>query len=441
MNDAKRAIHAWMDVHKGEIRGFLCDLLRIPSVNPWFGGDQELQREGDAQRFVAERMRKLGAAVDLFQPDPAGLAKYRGGPGFYEGRDFTDRPNLAAVLKGTGGGRSLMLAGHIDVVPPGEGWTVDPFGGVVQGGMIYGRGAVDMKGGVAAMAMAMEAVIGSGFAPKGDIVFATVVEEESGGMGSLAFVDRGYRADAGIMTESTGMTVAPLCRGILWGRLTVLGRSGHIELPQGDWRTGGAVDAIAKARLFLRHFDQMNQDWALWRTHPLLALPCQILVAQLEAGEYPTAFANKAVVTFNAQYLPRERDSKRLGGDVKAIIEEQVAMAARLDPWLRENPPGIEWLVDADCAEVPADHPFVAVMAGAVADAGLKPRLEGIGFHTDMGWYVNTGTAMVNFGPGDPRIAHQPDECLAEAELVLAAKVVASAIVDWCGVEKTHEPG
>lgn len=435
MNEAKRWAADWLDSHKNVAADFLRDLIRIPSVNPWFGGDKGLHREGDAQRFVAEKMRGLGATVDLFEPDVKALAKYKGCPGYYEGRNFTDRPNLAATVKGSGGGPSLMLAGHIDVVPPGEGWTCDPFSGLQRDGMIFGRGIIDMKGGVAAMIMGLEAVLACGLKPKGDVLVATVVEEESGGMGSLAFVDRGYKADAGIMAESTGMTVAPLCRGILWGRLIIEGRSGHIELPQGDWRTGGAVDAIGKARLFLRQFDLMNQDWALWRTHPLMTLPCQILAAQFDAGEYPTAFANSATITFNAQYLPRERDENRLGGKVKAMIEEQVRKLAELDPWLALHPPWIEWLVDADCAEVSFDHPFVGCMTRALADEGVEPRLEGIGFHTDMGWYVNTGTAMVNFGPGDPRLAHQPDERLFVEELAQCAKTVAGAIIDWCGVE------
>lgn len=435
MDKAKQKAVGWLDAHAEDVSGLLADMIRIPSVNPWFGGDKALQREGDVQRFMAQKMRALGADIDMFEPDTAALAKYKGRPGYYEDRDFTDRPNMAATVKGTGGGRSLMLAGHIDVVPPGEGWTVEPFSGEVRDGNVFGRGAVDMKGGVAAMIMGLEAVLASGLRPKGDVMVATVVEEESGGMGSLAFVDRGYRADAGIMTESTGMTVAPLCRGILWGRLKIKGRSGHIELPQGDWRTGGAVDAIAKARLMLRQFDLMNQDWALWRTHPLMTLPCQILAAQFDAGEYPTAFANSAAIAFNAQYLPRERDENKLGGNIKKMIEDHIRKAAELDPWLALNPPEIEWLVDADCAEVPSDHPFVGCMTRSLADAGVEPRLEGIGFHTDMGWYVNTGTAMVNFGPGDPRLAHQPDERLPVDELVQCAKTVAGAIVDWCGVE------
>lgn len=435
MDKAKQKAVDWLDAHAKDVSGLLSDMIAIPSVNPWFGGDKALQREGDVQRFLAKKMRALGADIDMFEPDPKALAKYKGRPGYYEDRDFTDRPNMAATVKGTGGGRSLMLAGHIDVVPPGEGWTVKPFSGEVRDGVLFGRGAVDMKGGVAAMIMGLEAVLASGLRPKGDVMVATVVEEESGGMGSLAFVDRGYRADAGIMTESTGMTVAPLCRGILWGRLKIKGRSGHIELPQGDWRTGGAVDAIAKARLMLRQFDLMNQDWALWRTHPLMTLPCQILAAQFDAGEYPTAFANSATIAFNAQYLPRERDENKLGGSIKKMIEDHIRKAADLDPWLALNPPEIEWLVDADCAEVPSDHPFVGCMTRALADSGVEPRLEGIGFHTDMGWYVNTGTAMVNFGPGDPRLAHQPDERLPVDELLRCAKTVAGAIVDWCGAE------
>ena len=115
----------------------------------------------------------------------------------------------------------MLLFGHVDVVKPGDKWTKDPFGAVLENGKIYGRGAVDMKGGLAAMIMAVEAVLRSGAKPAGDILVGTVVDEEAGGMGVLDFVHRGYRADACILTESTGLSIAPLCRGILWGKLVV----------------------------------------------------------------------------------------------------------------------------------------------------------------------------------------------------------------------------
>ena len=125
-----------------------------------------------------------------------------------------------------------MLTGHIDVVPPGapEHWCSDPFAPVVADGFVRGRGTVDMKGGVACMLMAIEILKEIGVPLAGDVVFTTVVDEEIGGMGSLAMVDRGYRADAGIMTEPTANRIAPLCHGILWGRIIIDGIGGHAEL-------------------------------------------------------------------------------------------------------------------------------------------------------------------------------------------------------------------
>src|SRR5690606_6607668 len=162
-----------------------------------------------------------------------------------------------------------------------------------------------------------------------------------------------------------------------WGRLTIYGRSGHIELPQGDWRTGGAVDAIEKARLFLTHFDHLNGEWARTKTHPLIPIPCQVKVAQFSAGEYPTTYAHSAEIVFNAQYLPRENDENFRGGRVKAEIEELIHRLAQTDPWPRENPPTLEWLIDADCGETPADHPFVGHLQTSLQALGYQPELYG----------------------------------------------------------------
>src|SRR5699024_4801785 len=129
---------------------------------------------------------------------------------------FKNRPNLAATIKGEGNGKSLLLFGHIDTVKAGTNWTQDPFGAEIIDDKIYGRGTVDMKGGVAAMIMAINAIKESGIKLKGDVTVGTVVEEESSGMGALDFADKGYISDAAIITEATELKVAPLCRGILW---------------------------------------------------------------------------------------------------------------------------------------------------------------------------------------------------------------------------------
>ena len=434
-NKIEETVLQWIDENQESAVAFLQELIRIPSITPWFNPSPEESRERDVQAVIKKRMQTLGAEVETWEPNVEELAKYEGRPGYYADHKFEGRPNQAAVLKGSGNGRSMLLTGHVDVVPAGSGWTVDPFGAERRDGIIFGRGTVDMKGGIAAMIMAVEAIIKSGYRLKGDVIVGTVVDEEAGGMGSLDFVDKGYRADACIMTESTDMKIAQLCRGILWGKLIIPGRSGHIELPQGDWRDGGAVDAIALARVFMQHFDRLNADWRVRKTHPYMPIPCQLYVAQFNAGEYPTAFANKAELVFNAQYLPREKDDMGLGSKVKKEIIDFINAIAQTEPWLREHPPVIEWLIDADCAETPVEHPFVQAMGESLKKVTGETIYEGIGFHTDMGWFSNVGIPTVNFGPGTPRVAHQDNESLAESELVEAVKTIALTLINWCGVE------
>lgn len=426
----KRAITTYVE--------FLQDLIRIPTVNPWFVENKDVCREGDAQRFIRSHMEKLGAEIDMWEPDVKALKKYDGQPGYYESHTFDDRPNLAARVKGTGKGKSILLMGHIDTVKPGSGWKRDPYSGDIIDGNIFGRGAVDMKGGIAAMIMALEAIYRSGLKLKGDVCVGTVVDEETGGMGTLAFIDRGHRADACIMTEATELKIAPLCRGILWGNIIIKGRSGHIELPQKDWREGGTVDAIKKARFILDHIDWLNEDWAKRKTHPLLSIPCQVLVGQINAGEFPSTYANQANISFDIPYLPSERDKFGGGGNVMKEFEDFIHSVSQTDPWLRENPPEVTWMVNADCGETPVDHEIVQLFLKNLSDLGLPSVAEGCYFHTDMGWQEKAGIPTVNFGPGDPKVAHQDNESVSVDDLVQATKVIAAVIMDWCGIEDNY---
>jgi acetylornithine deacetylase len=412
-------------------------LVGVASVNPYFDGYRTASREGEVQDILASRLAALGARLDRWEPDSEVLSRYAGGPGYYPGRDFRGRPNLVATLPGSGGGSSLMLLGHVDVVSPGEGWTVDPFAAERRNGLIVGRGAADMKGGLAAAVAALEMLRAAKIRLRGDVIVASVVDEEAGGMGTLAVVDRGYRADGAIIPEPTDLNVAPLCRGIVWGRVTIPGRSSHIEMPQPHWREGGAVDAIALGRAVLDAIDRLNARWAEnpAKRHPLLPLPCQVMVSMLDAGEFPTAYAGQMRITFDAQYLPAERDERGLGGRVKTELEAFFQEIAHQDDWLRQHPPRIEWLVDADCAETPGDHRLTQLVHEAALQAGADSRIEGMSSHTDMGLLVNAGIPTVNFGPGAPSVAHQPDEHVSERDLLLAATTLAIAIAEWCGWE------
>ena len=440
MKANKQKVLQWIDDNQDQIVAFLRDLIKIPSVNPWFeegeAGDKSVCHEGDAQRYIRAHMESLGAEIDMWEPDVEHLRKYEGQPNFYDFHVFTDRPNLAARLKGTGGGKSVLLMGHIDTVKVGSGWNHGPFSADLEDGVIYGRGAVDMKGGIASMIMAAEAILKSGLKLKGDICVGTVVDEETGGMGTLDFVDRGHRADVCIMTEATRQIIAPLCRGILWGNIIVEGRSGHIELPQKDWRDGGTVDAIRKARLIMDAIDHLNEDWAKSKVHPLLKIPNQIIIGQINAGEWHSTFANKADMAFDIQYLPYERDEVGGGSLVMKEFEDFIHAVAQTDPWLKEHPPKVTWTVNCDCGETPVDHEIVQLFLKNQVEQGLPAVAEGCYFHTDMGWQEKVGIPVVNYGPGDPICAHQDNESVSVADLIQCTKVMELTIMDWCGFDE-----
>lgn len=137
------------------------------------------------------------------------------------------------------------------------------------------------------------------------------------------------------------------------------------------------------------------------------------------------------------QYLPAEKDEMGLGGKVKHEIEAHVAKVCALDPYLAKHPARVEWILDADCAEIPADHPFVSAFQQGVSDAALSPQLAGFGAHSDIGLPSTLGqTPTVNFGPGDPALSHQPNEHVPIADLVACTKAIALTLVHWCGLAK-----
>lgn len=434
MTDRRREIVEAVEKAESRIVELLADLVRIPSVNPVWP-DSRPRGEQELQEYLAGRLARSGFETDLFEPDVERLQKYRGRPGHQDGRSFEDRPDLCATLRGSGDAPSLMLASHIDVVGVSEDeeWSVGAFGGEVKDGYVWGRGSADMKGGAACQLAAVEILLDLGLKPGGDIVWASVVDEETGGMGTLAVVDRGYTADAAFMPEPTSRRVVPMCRGILWGEIVVPGRSSHIEIPQTDWRAGGAVDAIAKGRLVLEAFDRLNAEWARRpaKNHRLLPVPNQVFVSMFQAGQHPSSWAEQAKITFDAQYTANEADPSGVGSLVKEEIERCLAGVAGSDPWLSEHPPQLTWTVDANPGEVPADDPLLLIVQDACRGLGLDPELDGTGFHTDSSILIDAGIPTVVFGPGEPDDAHQVDERCSIRDLVDVTKAIALSIADW----------
>src|SRR5262249_31258005 len=179
---------------------FLQDMIAIPSVT----GD-----EANIQKFLSDYMTKMGLDVDMWETNWEKLKKH---PAYRPvDRGYEGHPNIVATLKGSGGGRSLLLNGHTDVIPVGggEGWSDNPWSATIKDGRIYGRGSADMKSGVASHIMAVECLLAAGLKPKGDVYINVVVDEEVSGHGTLDTVIRGYKADAGISGETSDLAVQP----------------------------------------------------------------------------------------------------------------------------------------------------------------------------------------------------------------------------------------
>ncbi len=395
----------------------------------------EAREEDRLQRILEKRLRGIGAATELWEPEPIGI----GHPYVAAELDFRGRPQLVARLAAAAaGGRSLLLNGHVDAVAAGSrrDWTSDPFRAQVRGERLYGRGACDMKGGLADLLFAVEALRRAGVKLRGDVVYCANTDEESSGVGAWSAVRHGVGAAAGICAEPTGLDVYAACRGTSTGVLTVEGRAGHAELPQPHWREGGAVNAIEKALPLIDSLRRLRDEWRTRpdQQHPLLS-PSGIVPTVLRSGAWSVTYPDSCELTCDLEYLPRSVDAAGTGRPAHEEVEAWVSAVAATDPWLAEHPPRWRWIDDCPPAEVPAGHEIVTTALGAGADIGRPGRVAGFDSWYDAATYTLHGhTPTVAFGPGQILRAHAVDEYVPVQDLIDHAAAVALVLMRWCGV-------
>jgi acetylornithine deacetylase len=389
--------------------------------------------EAALQEHLAGRLRAAGAEVDLWEPDAAAL---QGKPHVPPGLDFVGRPQLVARLRGAGGGQTLLLNGHIDAVSaePRDRWTSDPFRAEVREGRLYGRGACDMKGGVAAIVLAAEVLAGR---LAGDLVVATNTDEESSGAGGTAVVERGISADAGIVAEPTGFDVWVACRGSEYGVVRVPGRPGHAEIAQPDWREGGAVNAIEKATVVIDAVRALRAEWGgrAGLDHPYLSRP-SLLPTVATAGEWPVTYPAACDLTVAVMYVPAQGGPE----EVRREVEGWVLEAAARDEWLAANPPSFVWWPNGvQPLHIDESEPIVGVVRGATHDVGRPGALAGLDSWYDGETYTSlAGIPSIAYGPpGLDRdgvaVAHTIDEHVSVGGLVACAQGLAVAALRFCG--------
>ncbi len=428
------AVQADIEKDRDWVIGLTQDMVRIPSVNPKFETGAGLNREADVQALLEPILKDEGFATEQWDALPG-------------------RPNLIGEKAGSEE-RSLILCGHIDVVPVGasKDWTVDPFGGEIRDGKLFGRGAVDMKGGVAACVAAMRAINKAGIKLDGRLAFHSVVDEEAGGGGAIDNVKRGKLAKAILVAEPSWGDVHPAEGGLEWARVTIRGMSGHSAFRYNEiypqqhekGRLGTAVNSIEIAARFIAAVRLYELDRTRGRSHPLLPAGMNTINigvmhggTGLGADGLPTVMTNPAIIPdasvldLDMKFLPDENSA-----DYRRDFEAFVHHFAQTDAWLREHPPTIQWELGGlhfPPMNTPADHPLVRSLMRRKAETGKAPQMRGFIAVCDAAHYAGAGVDGVIFGPGGDGF-HSIDEYVEIESVVESAKVIAASVIDWCGV-------
>jgi acetylornithine deacetylase len=400
----------------------LAAIVAIPSVT---GSEEAVAVD------LAGRLRAAGLAVEELSPDPATIRADPAWPG-----EETTRSSLPVVIGRLGptGGRRIVLSGHVDVVPPGDPatWSTNPWGGEVREGRLYGRGACDMKGGVAAILGAVRAIVASGLAERlsGQLVVALVPGEEDGGQGTLAAIRAGATGDLAIIPEPSNLDIVVAHAGAITFRLSVPGRAAHAS----QRREG--VSALDNLYTILRSLEADEAARNAAETDPLmtaLGLPYPTIVGIVSGGEWASTVLDRVVAD--------GRYGVRLGqtpADAAADLRRAVDAANAGDPFLRDHPATVE-IVGGQfgSGRVPSDHPLpVGLAAVAEAVSGRRPALLGEPYGADMRLFIHEGgTPCVIFGPGDVKVAHSADEFVPLDEVEACARVLAA----WVATELVED--
>ncbi|WP_085991098.1 peptidase [Oceanobacillus senegalensis] len=417
--DLNKKIKEHIHGKKDEYIRFLQKVIQQPSTTG---------NELSAQTLVADRLKEKGLDVDIWVPDYNELIESNY---FNPLRDNYDgSPNVVGVLKGKENGRSVILNGHIDVVPSGDisKWANDPYSGQVIDGKVYGRGATDMKGGNLATLIALETIIDLGIDLKGDIIYESVIEEETGGAGTLAAIQRGYKADVAIIPEPSEMKIFPQQQGSLWFTVTIKGVSAH-----GGTRYEG-VSAIDKGWIVFQEimkFEEKRNEPL--RRNPLYKdnpIPIPINIGQFNGGYFPSAVAEEATIQGRYGIAP--------GENIDEAKEKFISMLDHLktiDSWFESHPATVKWggihLPPGGCN---LDHPMLEILKQKYMDVEHKePVIAGSTWGTDGGLLTQAGSIpSIIFGPGTTSMAHFTDEYVELEKLFKTAEIITLAIIDWC---------
>jgi acetylornithine deacetylase len=361
-------------------------MVATPSVNP--GLEAGGSGEGEMASLTAGWLRSWGYGVDIVEAAPGRL-------------------NVVARLEGMRSGARLLFNGHLDTVGV-EGMTVPPFEGRLDGGRLLGRGACDMKGGVAS-ALAAGARLAKEGLEVGELWIVLTADEEMASLGMDHFVSSGGRADAAVVCEPTELAVMPAHKGFLWLDLLFRGRAAHGSLPE------VGIDAIRHAARYLERLDELEAELQNRPAHPLLGHG-SFHAGTISGGTAPSVYPAECRLNLERRTLPGVTASEA-AADFQRLL---AALEAELGNLRAELTPGLF----RPGTEVPEEAPLVQGLLGSCARLGLPERVSGMTAWVDAAFLNESGTPAVCFGPGSTDQAHTADEWCDTAQIERCADVL-----------------
>ncbi|MFX0082523.1 MAG: ArgE/DapE family deacylase [Candidatus Hodarchaeota archaeon] len=418
----------WIRNNKDKLVKFIQDLVKIPSVS----GEEE-----EIQKFIYKKLTELELEPQFIYPVVETLRK---SDDYFETTSFMkygykNRPNVVGILRGTGNGRSICLSGHVDVVSPEpiEHWSRSPWSGEIDGNFIYGRGAGDMKAGVASMIFALQALKETKTQLKGDVFIETTIDEEDGGIGGNLYMRLTQpKPDAAIIPEPSGYAISIASAGVMYFRVIVTGIPAHAATAH------YGVNAIIKMVPIIEALKSLNEErqktisYKYAEVDPRMKGKATTLnIGVINSGDWPSTVPALCILECRIGFPPGEtRES------VMNQIERTIQNTVNKDKWLKDNPPKIEWYGwKARPHEQDPEDPFVKLVDRKIQEfSGIKPVYSGGTAGLDARFFVNNGVPAISFGPLAERI-HSIDERVSINSTLKTTEVLIGTIIDWCGLE------
>jgi len=416
---AKQSVCRLIENEREEIVQTLRALVQIPTPTG---------KEAAGQQYIQGLYSNLGLKTIALEADAGKLRQHEA---FTEsGWPLEGRPNIIGILEGEPAARSLILNGHMDVVPPDpiDKWDFPPWEGKVVGDKLYGRGAYDMKGGLIANYFALQSILRAGLKPKGTVMLHSVIEEEAGGGGgTLACLLEGYTADGLVITEPN-MKIVIAHPGVHYFRIRVTGKPVHAGLSH----TG--VNAIGKMNQVYQALIALDEKRAKETRYPLFeketGRSCNLNIGTYKAGDWPSTVAGWAEIECRISHVPGEEFD-----EVKGQLQRAIEAVAQQDEWLSEHPPEIIWFgVSMDGWEQDPNDPLIkAFKAAADGITGSNTDFAGVTWGLDTRLAQYFGMPALSFGPNGANI-HGVDEYVDLDSVIDCTKILASFIIEWCEI-------